>query len=181
MKKSLFLSFILLLISALSASAQFISAGPETKRIDGEGLKEIVTEAARQNQPVLINFWATWCGPCREELPELVRIDADYREKGLKFALVSIDNFALIKTTVPEFLRQYEVTMPSYLLDYPSRRELVRAVRLIAPRFPDRYPLTLLFDAKGKLVYRKVGIIDSKILRAQIDKVLKRRMTGEKK
>jgi thiol-disulfide isomerase/thioredoxin len=172
--KLLFAAF-LFLISAAPVQAQPPSLGSvgvsETRKIDGAGLKNLLPNAERK-QPVLINFWATWCGPCQAEFPELVKIDADYRAKGLNFALVSVDNFALIKTRVPEFLRQYEATMPSYLLDYPTRREIARAVRQIAPGFVDRYPLTLLFDARGRLIYQKNGVINAKIVRAQIDKVL---------
>ncbi len=78
----------------------------------------------------------------------------------------------IIDTQVPEFLKQYEAVMPSYLLNYPTRKEIAKAVRQIAPRFPDTYPLTLLFDTKGRLVYQKVGVINAKLLRKEIDKIL---------
>lgn len=148
-----------------------IFAQNATKKIDGAGLKNLLPNAERK-QPVLINFWATWCGPCRVEFPELVKIDTDYRRKGLNFMLVSVDNISLIETRVPEFLLEYNATMPSYLIDYPTRREIAAAVRKIAPGFVDRYPLTLLFNANGKLVYQKVGVVNPKVLRAEIDKIL---------
>ncbi|MGI8555582.1 MAG: redoxin family protein [Pyrinomonadaceae bacterium] len=143
----------------------------ETKKIDGEGLKNLLP-TTKNRKPVLINFWATWCGPCYSEFPELVKIDADYRKRGLNFSLVSVDNVALIDSKVPEFLQQFNATMPSYLIDYPNRPQIAKAVRQIAPMFKDRYPLTLLFDARGKLIYQKMGRIDAKILRAEINKVL---------
>jgi hypothetical protein len=106
------------------------------------------------------------------EFPDLIEIDADYREKGLNFFIVSVDDFAVIDTRVPEFLKDYDSTMPSYLLNIEERRIAARAIRRIAPRFTDTYPLTLLFDGRGRLVYQKSGVINPKILRAQIDKVL---------
>ena len=166
----------ILAVFAASTAAQISRPPelPETKKIDGAGLKSLLP-TAQNKKPVLINFWATWCGPCYSEFPELVKIDADYREKGLNFALVSVDNVSFIDTKVPEFLQQFGAAMPSYLIDFPNRREIARAVRQIAPRFADRYPFTLLFDARGKLVYQKLGRIDAKILRAEIDKVLIRK------
>lgn len=143
----------------------------KTTKIDGDGLKKLLPNKENQ-KPLLVNFWATWCGPCRVEFPDLVEIDKDYKEKGLNFALVSVDDYGIIDSRVPEFLSQYNATMPSYLLDYPNREQLTKAVRLISPAFSDRYPLTLLFDQNGKLVYKKTGLINPKLLRAEIEKVL---------
>lgn len=142
----------------------------ETKKITAEELKALAKPSDKK--PVLINFWATWCGPCRSEFPELVQIDADYRAKGLSFSIVSVDDFALIDTRVPEFLESYDSTMPSYLINLDGREEIFKAVRRIAPRFTDTYPLTLLFDGRGKLIFQKVGRINAKILRKEIEKVL---------
>jgi hypothetical protein len=98
----------------------------------------------------------------------------------LNFAVVSVDNVSLIDTKVPEFLQQFEAKMPSYLIYLPGgRREIARAIRQIAPKFPDAYPLTLLFDAQGRLVYQKAGVINPKILRAQIEKVLVKTKTND--
>lgn len=121
----------------------------------------------------MINFWATWCGPCRVEFPELVEIDKDFRTKGLEVKLVSVDNFSLIDSSVPEFLEQYEAAnISAYLLDIQSDFERLRAIRRIAPPVRGGIPLTLLYNANGKLVYRKSGVINAATLRAQISKVL---------
>ena len=149
-----------------------VSLFSQTTKIDGEGLKKLLPNKENK-KPLLINFWATWCGPCRVEFPDLVKIDNDYRARGLNFALVSIDDWAIIDTRVPEFLKEYEAEkIPSYLLDYPTRPRLARAVRRIAPKFTGGYPFTVLFDANGKLVYQKVGVINARILRKEIDEVL---------
>lgn len=166
-----FIRFIFLCLIFVSPAFSQIYSQIKTTKIDGDGLKKLLP-SKENKKPLLINFWATWCGPCRVEFPDLVRIDKDYKEKGLNFALVSVDDYGIIDSRVAEFLSQYEATMPSYLLDYPNRKQLAKAVRLIAPAFADKYPLTLLFDSKGKLVYQKTGVINPKILRAEIEKVL---------
>ena len=171
----------LVLLFAISASAQGLKfpSAIETKMIDGKGLKALLPKS-EDKRPVLINFWATWCGPCRVEFPDLVKIDEDYRKKGLNFVVVSVDNVSFIETKVPEFLHSYNASMPSYLIHLPGgRRAIARAIRTIAPTFRDAYPSTMLFDAKGKLVYQKAGVINPKILRAQIDKVLVKTKTND--
>lgn len=123
--------------------------------------------------PVLINFWATWCGPCKYEFPFLVKIDEDFRSKGLTFNVVSVDNPTFVEDQVPEFLRQYEARMPSYLIDAWKRPEKAKIIRKIAPRFPDGYPFTVLLDKKGKIAYQKSGVVNEAVLRKQIKKLLK--------
>ena len=157
------------LLSAASAAQTALPVVTETTAITD--LKQLLP-AAENKKPVLINFWATWCGPCRVEFPELVRIDAEYRKQGLNFVIVSLDNFGSKDMRVADFLKSYQSTMPSYLLDLPTRPRIIQSIRKIAPRAQDGFPLTLLFDKNGGLVYQKNGIVDAKILRARIDQVL---------
>lgn len=166
--KKLLLAIFLIAIFISRFSAQEIQTNTEI--IDSAGLKKLIT--ANKGKPVLLNFWATWCGPCHSEFPELIAIDADYRKKGLVFNIVSVDNAGLLDSGVAEFLRQYKSTMNSYLIDLPNRREIAKSVRKIAPQFRDVYPLTLLFDKDGRLVYQKLGKINEKLLRLEIKKVL---------
>lgn len=155
-------------VFAISAQTD-LPVNTETKAITD--LKTLLP-SKESKKPLLINFWATWCGPCKVEFPELVRIDADYRAKGLEFSLVSIDNRGAMESIVADFLKSYASTMPSYLLDLPNRRRIFQSIRQIAPTAQNGFPLTLLYDANGKIVYQKNGVIDAKILRSKIDKVL---------
>src|SRR5207253_5327917 len=82
--------------------------GPTTsdvRVIDLDGLKKLLQRDPKDSRPLLINFWATWCDPCREEFPDLVKIDADYRPKSLNFVAISLDDVTDIKTAVPQFLK----------------------------------------------------------------------------
>lgn len=139
--------------------------------IDAEGLRKLLLRgeggAAR---PLLLNFWATWCVPCRKEFPDLVKIDADYRGRGLEFVLVSADDVSEIKTSVPKFLRQMRAaSMPAYLL---NASDTEAAIAQVDPAWGGELPATFLFDRQGKLAYRHFGIIKPAELREAIDKVV---------
>jgi thiol-disulfide isomerase/thioredoxin len=139
--------------------------------IDADGLKNLLPRAdAQAARPLLINFWATWCVPCRKEFPDLVKIDADYRVRGLEFVLVSADDVSDIKIVVPKFLREMRATsMPAYLL---NATDTEAAIAQIDPAWGGELPATFLFDRQGKLAYKHFGIINDAELRESIDKVL---------
>lgn len=167
--------FFLLCLAAAAVAAQeeekkALPVVNDTETIGD--LKPLVAAAKKDKKPLLINFWATWCGPCRYEFPELVKIDAEYRPRGLDFAIVSLDNIGAKDMLVAGFLNSYRSTMRSFLFDSKERGGINGALRQIAPQTRGGLPLTLLFNAKGKLVYQKDGVIDPKILRAKIERVL---------
>ena len=148
-----------------------VAARPVVTEIDGEGLKKLLQrggadEAAR---PLLINFWATWCVPCRKEMPDLVKIDRDYRGRGLEFVVISADDVSELKTDVPKFLAEMRAGMPAYLL---NATDTEAAIAQVDPTWGGELPATFLFDRQGKLVFKHTGIIDAAELRAELEKVI---------
>src|SRR5678815_864774 len=88
---------------------------PVVSAIDTEALKGLITQ--RRERPLLVNFWATFCDPCRDEFPDLVKIDKEYRPNSLDFVTVSLDDIDQLNTDVPKFLSWMKATMPAYLLN----------------------------------------------------------------
>lgn len=137
------------------------------QEIDAEALKGLLKrEPAR---PIVINFWATWCDPCRDEFPDLVKLDKQYRPQGVDFAAVSLDDLADIKTTVPKFLLQMRATMPAYLLNAPDPD---LAMNGVDPTWTGALPATFLYNAQGEIAYKHFGRFKPLELRAAIDKVV---------
>ena len=141
---------------------------PAIHLVDLEGVKKLIAGAA-QTRPLLVNFWATWCDPCRDEFPDLVKVDEDYRRKGLDFIAISLDDAADIKTAVPQFLRQVKATMPVYLLNVSDPEPVILAVD---KDWGGALPATFLYDAQGKVVYKHYGRVPTLELRAAIEKLV---------
>lgn len=120
-------------------------------------------------RPLLVNFWATWCDPCRDEFPDLVKIDGDYRTRGLDFIAITLDDLKDIKTEVPKFLRLMRAKMPVYLLNVVDPEPAINAVD---PRWGGSLPATFLYNAKGEVVFKHFGRVNTTELRAAIDKVM---------
>src|ERR1044071_8372050 len=74
---------------------------PVVSAIDTDALKGLITQ--QRERPLLVNFWATFCDPCRDEFPDLVKIDKEYRPQALEFVTISLDDMSDIKTSVPKF------------------------------------------------------------------------------
>jgi thiol-disulfide isomerase/thioredoxin len=143
---------------------------PVVREMDLETLKKLLQRGAGEQEarPLLINFWATWCEPCREEFPDLVRINADYRQRNLDFITISLDEPEDTKTKVPAFLREMRAEMPAYLLNVIDPQLVID---MIDPNWHGGLPATFLYDATGKQVFRHTGRFDVKELRAALDKV----------
>jgi thiol-disulfide isomerase/thioredoxin len=139
--------------------------------IDLEGLKKILRRGADATSahPLLLNFWATWCDPCREEFPDLLKIEADYRKRGLEFAAVSFDFSEDVQKALPDFLREVKADITPYWLNLPDPEP---AIRMVDPAWTGGIPTTFLFDAQGKLVFKRTGKVKVAELRAAIEKVL---------
>ena len=137
--------------------------------INTDALKSLITQ--QRQGPLLVNFWATFCDPCRDEFPDLVKIGHDYQPQSLEFITVSLDDLTDIKTAVPKFLDDMKATGPAYLLDANDPEP---AIKLMDPRWSGALPATFLFNEKGDVVYKHIGRVDPAELRSEIDKLVKK-------
>jgi thiol-disulfide isomerase/thioredoxin len=166
------------LFAGFTASAQSRVKQPakpasliDVQPIDFAGLKELIKRDPEKAQPLLVNFWATWCDPCRDEFPDLVKLDQEYRSKGLQFVAVSLDDVNEIKTSVPKFLQQVGATMPAYLLNVVDPEP---AINFVDSQWSGALPATVLYDAQGQVAFKHFGRIKPEELRVALDRVLEK-------
>jgi thiol-disulfide isomerase/thioredoxin len=166
---------VLLLSLAVVSSAQ-IGVGrrnppgaqtkaPSVTQIDSNGLRKALTPSSK---PLLVNFWATWCDPCREEFPDLVKLDSEYKGK-IDFITISLDDLAEINRDVPKFLADMKAGMPAYLL---KALDDDAAIASVSKEWTGALPLTILYDAAGKQIYYRQGKVKLETVRAEINKLL---------
>jgi thiol-disulfide isomerase/thioredoxin len=143
------------------------TASTEIRQIDLAGLKSLLSRDGQDARPLLINFWATWCDPCREEFPDLVKIDADYGAKKLNFVAISLDDVSDLGTAVPKFLKEMKASMPVVLL---SVNDPEPAIKMVDLAWDGQLPATFLYDKDGQVVFKYFGRLKPDQLRAAIDK-----------
>ena len=147
------------------------AAAPKVTEIDEAALKSLLGAGAGRARPLLVNFWATWCVPCREEFPDLVKIRGAYAAEKLDFVLVSLDDPSDIDKAVPEFLAEQRAhDLTSYLLK--AADESV-AINLVDPDWSGELPATFLYDRAGNVVFKHKGRIKPAELRTALDAALK--------
>ncbi len=108
---------------------------------------------ASQGDILVVNFWATWCKPCLEEMPELASFyEANAKHtKGVQFVSVSANAPVKLKESVEPYLLKNEIPFPVYVIDADSPDELVETLDLSEADWDGSLPATFLFDESGSL------------------------------
>ena len=144
---------------------------PAVKAVNADEMQQLLKRD--DGRPLLVNYWATWCDPCRDEFPELVKIDKDYRAKGLDFIAISLDDLTDMKTAVPKFLREMNAKMPVYLLNVADPEPVINGVDR---EWGGAMPATFLYNNKGEVVYKHFGRVKTDELRSAIEKLVGSRL-----
>jgi DsbE subfamily thiol:disulfide oxidoreductase len=113
-----------------------------------------------KGKPVLINFFASWCLPCRDEMPVLVKIAHEYESKGVVFLGVAVDD---TEEKMKDFMAKYEVDFPVGL---DKTAEVQKSFGLYG------IPTTYFVDRQGMINYFHSGVVTEELLQHELDKLL---------
>ncbi len=130
--------------------------------ITEDGIKELLKNNSGKLR--LINVWATWCGPCVAEFPDLVSINRMYRRRDFEFISISADEPSK-KDKAFQFLQNQQASNSNYIFNIDNRYKLIEA---IDPNWQGALPYTLLVEPGGKIVFAKDGAIDAHDLKKKI-------------
>ena len=112
---------------------------------------------------MVVNLWATWCAPCREEIPMFVKMQQKYGAQGLQFVGISIDQ----ADKTAEFSRNFGINYPSLIGTFDTveiSHQAGNTRRVL--------PFTIIFDRKGRIVATKLGGLTQEKLEAVVNPLL---------
>ncbi|MBU8897677.1 TlpA family protein disulfide reductase [Corallococcus sp. H22C18031201] len=113
---------------------------------------------------VMLDFWATWCPPCREEMPSLVKLAKEYESKGLVFVAANRDDDATAAQEVDYFLRRFQPGLAPHVVYAPD--ELAAEFQVNA------LPTLYFLDRDGKVTDAQRGMLSEDALRRRIERAL---------
>jgi cytochrome c biogenesis protein CcmG/thiol:disulfide interchange protein DsbE len=120
-----------------------------------------IDSASLRGQVVLVNFWATWCPPCRKEIPFLIKMQDKYRDHGFTVLGISMDEGG--RKMVGKFLEKLGVNYPVIIGDGSLARGFGGVMGV---------PASFLVDREGNLVKRYDGYVTEKVLNGEVEKLL---------
>jgi thiol-disulfide isomerase/thioredoxin len=118
-----------------------------------------------KGQVVMLDFWATWCPPCREEMPALVKLAKEYEPQGLVFVAASRDDGPRASRLVDAFVKRHLPDLQPYVV-YASD-DVARAFQVTA------LPTLYFLDRDGKVMDAQRGALSEDALRRRIERALK--------
>jgi thiol-disulfide isomerase/thioredoxin len=138
---------------ALFLLAALLSPGQQGNLVplDESGFRKLL--ASSEGKVVLVDFWATWCVPCRKEFPQILGLEKKFRARGLKLITVSCDEPEQLPEAV-KFLRAQNASQPSYVKQAKNDDQFINA---IDPKWSGALPALFVYDRQGHKVKSFIG------------------------
>jgi thiol-disulfide isomerase/thioredoxin len=134
--------------------------------IDERRLRALVRE--RKGRILLLNIWATWCVPCVEEFPDLVKLSKLYDPKRVEVVGISADFPDEVSSKILPFLRRQKVPFKNYVADFKDQGDFINAVNR---SWSGALPATFIYDLNGRERFSLVGKGTFEQFKREIDKV----------
>ncbi len=155
------------IIFLILTGSVLLNAQTTVTPLNEEGIGKLLKE--RQGKFLLLNLWATWCAPCREEFPDLQKIHEVYSEKGLEVVGLSVDYPDETESKIVPFLMKAASTFLVYVQNVSNDEALIN---MIDQKWNGAVPLTVIYDPNGN----KIAKIEGKKSFAEFESILKKHL-----
>ena len=123
----------------------------------------------RESKSLFINVWATWCTPCREEFPDLIKLSEKYFNQDIDIVGISVDYPDEVDSKVIPFLNNQKVNFTNYVQNFQKQENLINRLN---KNWNGALPATFIFNQKGKLISYLPGKHQLNNFVLEIEKVL---------
>lgn len=164
-----------LLLGTVAAVGVSVAEAPQAQAprdpqiIDVQGYQKLVQQY--RGKPLLINFWATWCEPCRDEYPMLNELAKEYAPKGLRVVGVDSDQDGDL-ILMRRFIARYKPVFPNYRKKPGKPDEEAEFNQTVLPEWRGQLPATFLYDKDGRLIAHYFGAQSRETYEATIHTLL---------
>jgi len=162
------MKLILALFFTLTFAFQSAANSQELIPADKTTLDKLISE--NKDKVLLFNYWATWCKPCVDEFPDLMKLHKNYKDKDFKLIFVSLDFGEDFKDEITTFLKENGVDFDTYYNNFNKDEELLNYVD---KNWEGGIPGTFIYDKTGKLRKSMVGKHDDDEFKKEVDIYLK--------
>jgi thiol-disulfide isomerase/thioredoxin len=174
----------ILMIAALlfAFSAPLFSQSQKVKPITPEEIKSMIQKNKGQGKAMFIYVWASWCGFCREEMPEVEAAYKKYKDRGVDFMLLSVDKAGSLGS-LNQFIAESEIKAPVYWLNRQDQGTWVEQYQRKSTPIEEvlqidfnGVPRSLIYNATGKVVVEQKGIFREDELDSEVAAVAKKKV-----
>jgi len=135
-----------------NSTGEIIKMNQSVAQIDGSGLQELIHK--RHGKILLLNIWATWCQPCVEEFPNLIKLYSSYSTDSLEIVGVSADDLDDAITKVGPFVEKNKVPFKIYIAHFIKQDDFINSLN---KTWSGAIPATFFYDINGKQQFMEIG------------------------